>query len=333
MKHYVPTNDHAHLAETKSEKPKREHQIEIILAEGDARSSTDMLVEFYRALNDLSDDNTYVTNIRTIADGAAGGPLHWAGRTAIFWGDIYKNWQLTAQDRAWIAQILNLSPRSVLVGGAVFVLTHTGRQTSAMASVHPNFSAAAQEVGLIDSGSGTYLSQDSRTHSASTRLGALRLMSDFIAMDHGEHLADSVRSYIGLTDGKPACTSQLATRIIRRSKADPMVRQVVEKMQNNLEDPLRIPDLSMALGTSTRQLQRRFLDRTGVKLLTTYRELRLERAYSLLLYTEMSFLEVSAATGFSSAGALTRAFRDHYKTTPESIRNRRFAGSISGCAA
>lgn len=333
MKHYVPENDHAHLAETVSGRPKREQQIEIILGEPEARASTDVLVEFFRALNDLAEEHVYITNTRTITEGTAGGPLHWAGRTAIFWGDIYKSWQLTAQDKAWAAQVLNLSSRSVLVGGAVFLLAHTGRATNAIASVHPNFTAAAQEIGLIDSDTGTFLSPDSRTHSASTRLGALRLMSDFIALDHGEHLADSVRSYVGLTDKKPACTSQLATRLIRRSKADPMVRQVIEKMQSNLEDPLRIPELSMALGTSTRQLQRRFLDRTGVKLLTTYRELRLERAHSLLLFTEMPYLEVSTATGFSSTGALARAFRDHYKTTPENIRNLRFAGRISGCKA
>ncbi|SDX79441.1 Transcriptional regulator GlxA family, contains an amidase domain and an AraC-type DNA-binding HTH domain [Ruegeria halocynthiae] len=330
MKHYVPANDHAHLAETTLGRQKREHQIEIILCEPDARASAHMLVEFYRALNDLAEDHVYVTNIRTMAQGTAGGPLHWSGRTAIFWGDIYKSCQLTAHDKAWIAQVLNLSSRSVLVGGAVFLLTHTARVANPVASVHPNFSAAAHEVGLIDSGTGIYLSPDSRTHSASSRLAALRLMSDFIALDHGEHLADSVRSYIGLMDKKPACESQLAARLIRRSKADPMVRQVVEKMQSNLEDPIRIPELSTALGTSTRQLQRRFLDRTGVKLLTTYRELRLERAHSLLQFTEMPFLEVSTATGFSSPGALTRAFRDHYKTTPETIRNRRFAGNISG---
>ncbi len=333
MKHYVPTNDHAHLANTASKITKREHQIDIILGGSEARASTDILIEFYQALNDLVEDHTYVVNTRTVAESAAGGPLHWSGRTAIFWGDIYKGWRPAAQDKSWIAQVLNLSSRSVLVGGAVFLLASTGRSANAIASVHPNFSAAAHEIGLVDSGSSTCLSSETRTHSAATRLGALRLISDFVALDHGEHLADSVRSYIGLTETKPACSSQLATRLIQRAKADPMVRQAVEEMQSNLEDPLRIPQLSTALGTSTRQLQRRFLDKTGVKLLTTYKELRLERAQSLLLYTEMSFLEISAATGFSSTGALTRAFRDRYKTTPENIRNRRFAGKISVCAA
>ena len=326
MKHYVPANDHAHLTETTLARPKRDHYIEIILCEAEAEASADMLVDFYRALNELNEGHTYITNIRTIADGAAGGPLHWAGRTAIFWGDIYKSWPLTPPDKTWIAQVLNLSSRSILVGGAVFLLAQTSRATKRIASVHPNFSAAAQEVGLIDVGSGTYWSSDSRTHSASTRLGTLRLLSDFVAFDHGEHLAESVRSYIGLADRQTTCASQLAARLIRRSKADPMVRQVVEKMQNNLEDPLRIPELAMALGTSTRQLQRRFLDRTGVKLLTTYRELRLERAYGLLQFTEMTYLEVATATGFSSTSALVRAFRDHYDASPESVRNRRFAG-------
>ncbi len=330
MKHCVLGNDHAHLAKAAPGRPTREQQIEIILGDPGARASAEMVVEFYRALNDLVEGYTYVTTIRTIGEDTAGGPLHWAGRTAIFWGDIYKSWQFGAQGKAWIAQVLNLSSRSVLVGGAVFLLAQTVRPNNAVASIHPNFSAAAQEVGLIDSGTGTYRPPDSRAHSAATRLDALRLLSDYVSRDHGEHLAQSLCGYIGLAEVKPATASHLATRLIRRSSADPMVRQVIEKMQSNLEDPLRIPDLSRALGTSTRQLQRRFLSKTGVKLLTTYRELRLERAHSLLRFTDMPQLEVSAATGFSSVTALARAFRSYYNTTPESVRNRRFSGKMSG---
>ncbi|WP_170763680.1 helix-turn-helix domain-containing protein [Ruegeria lacuscaerulensis] len=329
MKHYVLRNDHAHLARTAPSTPERIQNIDVILSDPEAKASTEMVVEFFRALNDLVEDYTYIVNFRKVAEDTAGGPLYWAGRTAIFWGDIHKNWQFKGRDKAWITQVMNLSSRSIFVGGAVLLLAQTGRADGAIASIHPNFSAAAQEVGLIDCGTGTHKSVDGRTHSASTKLSALTLMSEFVSLDHGEHLADTLRSYIGLTEPKRTCASQLAVRLIQRSGADPMVRQVIDKMLDNVEDPLRISDLSQSLGTSTRQLQRRFLHKTGVKLLTTYRELRLERAHSLLRYTDMPQLEISTATGFSSAAALGRAFRAHYKTTPEDVRSRRYAGHLS----
>lgn len=329
MKHYVLRNDHAHLPEPASTTSERIRNIDVILGESAATASAEMIVEFYRALNDLVEDYTYTVRFRNIAEDPAGGPLYWAGRTAIFWGDIHKNWQFEGQDRAWISQVLNLSSRSILVGGAVLLLAQTGRADDSLASIHPNFSAAAQEIGLFDCGTGTHRSQDGRTHSASTKLSALWLMSEFVSLDHGEYLADTLRSYIGLTEPKRTCASQLATRIIQRSGADPLVRQVIDKMLKNVEEPLRISDLSRSLGTSTRQLQRRFLHKTGVKLLTTYRELRLERAHSLLQYTDMPQLEISTATGFSSAAALGRAFRAYYKMTPETVRSCRFAGELS----
>jgi len=329
MKHYVLRNDHAHLARTAPAPPDRIQNIDVILSDPEARASAEMVVEFFRALNDLIEDYTYTVNVREVAEDTAGGPLYWAGRTAIFWGDIHKNWQFTGQDKAWITQVVNLSCRSILVGGAALILAQTGRADEDVAAIHPNFSAAAQEIGLIDSGTGTHRSADGRTHSASTRLSALSLMAEFVSLDHGEHLADTLRSYIGLAEPKRTNASQIAVRLIQRSGADPMVRQVIETMLDNVEDPLRISDLSQTLGTSIRQLQRRFLRKTGEKLLTTYRELRLERAHSLLRYTDMPHLEISTATGFSSAVALGRAFRAHYKTTPEDIRNSRYAGQLS----
>ena len=251
------------------------------------------------------------------------------GRTAIFWGDIHMTWRGEPWDRARLSQVLNLAPRSILVGGSVLLLAQSGRTDEPIAAIHPNFSAAARETGLADCHRSTHRSPDGRVHSAATKLSALRLLSEFVALDHGEHLAETLRGYIGLTEGTRGCTSQLATRLIQRSGADPMVRLAIENMLNNVEEPLAITDLSEAVGTSTRQLQRRFRSKTGAKLLITYRELRLEHACHLLRYTDMSPREISTATGFSSASAMDRSLRDHCNTSVDKVRSERFTGELS----
>ncbi|WP_420584824.1 helix-turn-helix domain-containing protein [Ruegeria sp.] len=327
MKHCVIGGSHAQPADTVSD---RQRHIEVFLNDAEAQASTEMLREFFHALNDIVENHTYTVNFRHLSEAAVGDPAYWAGRTAIFWGGLHKTWQCREQERTRVSQVLTLAPRTILVGSAVLLLAQTGRTDQPVAAIHPNFLAAGKETGLSDSPSYVHQSPNGRVHSAATKLAALRLMTEFVALDHGEHLAETLSSYIGLTEPKRRCPSQLANRLIQRSGADPMVRQVIEHMLQNVEEPLKISDLSQTLGASTRQLQRRFLNKTGVRLLTTYRELRLERAYSLLRYTDMPQLEISAATGFSSSAALGRAFRMQYGTSTDTVRSHRFAGTLSG---
>ncbi|SHF19100.1 Transcriptional regulator GlxA family, contains an amidase domain and an AraC-type DNA-binding HTH domain [Ruegeria intermedia] len=328
MKHYDVLGSGAHLGSAPSS-PERLHHVDVVLAAASARPSAQVLVEFFNALNELMDHHVYALKLRVIADGPAGGPQYWAGRTVVFWGDLHTSWRLAGPDRAWVSQAMNLASRAVLVSGAVLLLAEFGRAEDAVAAVHPNFRAAAQEVGLKDSATATYLSAAGRIHSATTPLSALRLLCALVSRDHGEHQADTLREYIGLEDPKGACTSRLASRLIRRSGADPVVCQAIEAMLDNVEDPLRISDLSESLGTSTRQLQRRFLSKTGEKLLTTYRELRLERAYHLLRHSDLPLREIAMATGFYSVTALGRAFRVSYDMRPDQVRNQRYAGQMS----
>ncbi|NVO58692.1 helix-turn-helix domain-containing protein [Rhodobacteraceae bacterium B1Z28] len=329
MKHYVLRNNHANVVKKEPTMSKRVRNIDVVLRDSAAKASAEIVVEFYQALNNLVEDQVYIVNFRVPLEEPVGGPSHWAGRTAIFWGDLENKWSLLGSEKSWASQVLNLSSRTILVGGSVLLLAQIGRVDQPVAAIHSNFKTAALEIGLTNTGTGTHFAPDGRTHSASTRLGALSLLSEFVSLDHGTHLADILRGYIGLTEPQRNYESKLAIQLIHRSGGDHLVTLAVDTMLDHIEDPLRIPDLSNLLNTSTRQLQRRFQSKTGVKLLTTYRELRMERAYSLLRYTDMPQTEISAATGFSSNTALTRAFLDHYKAKPKDVRNQRFLGEFS----
>ncbi|MDA7965039.1 helix-turn-helix domain-containing protein [Ruegeria sp.] len=327
MKHYVLSKYSQELPEAAAVARIRTHHIDVILANGHAEPSVELIDEFYRALNDLIEDHAYRVKLHTLATMTAEGPSYWTGRTAIFWGDIYNAWSCTPPEKTRAVQVLRLAPRSVLVGGAVLLLAQIGWPDQTNAAIHPNFAAAAREGGLNGKMSGTHMAKDGRVHSASTRLSTLRLLAEFVSRDHGDHLADTLRGYIGLSETQSENQSQLATRLIQRSGADPVVRQAIEEMLRHIEEPLKITDLSSNLGTSIRQLQRRFLSKTGKRLLTTYRELRLERALSLLRYTDMSPREISAATGFSSPVAMRHSFRNHCGLSLEKIRAQRFTGA------
>lgn len=327
MKHYVLNKDPQGPADATPAPTKRTYHVDVILADERDRASTEMVVELYRALNDLTEDHAYCVTLHPPTAKPVDGPTYWAGRSAIFWGDINNTWPCLGAEKARVTQVLRLASRSVLVGGAVLLLARIGWADKAGAAIHPNFAAAARECGLHGGTSSTQLTADGRIHSASTRLGALRLLADLVSQDHGAHLADTLRGYIGLSEPQSKCQSQIAARLIQRSGADPVVLQTIEEMLRHIEEPLKVTDLSSNLGTSIRQLQRRFLSKTGKRLLTTYRELRLERAQSLLRYTDMSPREISAATGFSSPVAMRHSLRSYCGMSPDTIRAQRFTGA------
>ena len=67
---------------------------------------------------------------------------------------------------------------------------------------------------------------------------------------------------------------------------------------------------------STRQLERlfrRYLDRSPKRY---YLELRLKKARSLLLQTDMSVINVALACGFSSPSHFSKCYRSFYGRTP-----------------
>lgn len=328
MKHYVLNHDLTKCTEPGVETPVRQHHIDLILSGNEDRASAELVIDFYQALNDFLESQTYVVNLRVAAAEPVGGPLYWLGRTAIIWGHIRKTGFAKGQG-AWVSQVLNLSSRSILVGDAVLFLAQAATEHEVVAAIHPNVSAAASEAGLIMADTDILMADDGRLHSAASRLSALRLLLDFASLDHGAYLAETLRGYIGLTEPRENFKSVIATRLHQRSAADPLVGLAIQTMLEQVEEPMSISDLSKALGTSTRQIQRRFLKKTGETLLATYRELRLERAHCLLAHTDMPPREIATATGFSSVTSMSKAFRACYHCTPEDVRGQRYRGNLT----
>ncbi|WP_170427347.1 helix-turn-helix domain-containing protein [Ruegeria arenilitoris] len=329
MRHYVVQNDRSDKAETFAPVSERIRHIDVIVRNGADKASAEIVKEFYRALNSLTENDTYIVNVRSLAEDKVGGPLYWAGRTAIFWGDLEHNWGLEGEHKVWTAQVLNLASRTLLVGSAVMLFAQPGRSDRRVAAIHPCLEPAASELGIANCGASTHLCPKGRLHSANSRVSSLRLLAELAALDHGEYLADELRRYVGLEEPRQATESQVANRLIRRANGDELVTLTLAIMSENIEEPLSISDLSEKVGTSIRQLQRRFQLRTGAKLLGSYKELRLERVLSLLRHTDMPLAEIAAATGFSSRPAMARAFFDHYRSRPEESRKRRYLGSAA----
>ncbi len=98
------------------------------------------------------------------------------------------------------------------------------------------------------------------------------------------------------------------------------LRKIVERMADNLDEPLSAVDLAKAAGLSVRQVERLFLRHLNMTPGRYYMRLRLERARELLRQTNMPILDVAIATGFTSHSYFAQSYRLQFGRPPSEER-------------
>lgn len=145
---------------------------------------------------------------------------------------------------------------------------------------------------------------------------SIDLMLKLVADDHGEEIANLVADqqiYSSIRTDQDTQRLSVPTRIGVRH---PKLSQVIQKMEQNIEEPISPSSLARDVGMSTRQLERlfrRYLNRSPKRY---YMELRLSKARNLLMQTDMSVINVALACGFASPSHFSKCYRAHYNTTP-----------------
>ncbi len=145
---------------------------------------------------------------------------------------------------------------------------------------------------------------------------SIDLMLKLIADQHGEELANAVADtliYSSIRTDQDTQRLSIPTRIGVRH---PKLSRVIQLMESNIEEPISPATLAKNVGMSTRQLERlfrRYLSRSPKRY---YMELRLQKARSLLMQTDMTVINVALACGFASPSHFSKCYRSHYDTTP-----------------
>ncbi len=148
------------------------------------------------------------------------------------------------------------------------------------------------------------------------------LMLHLIERDHGYDLAVAVADQMVYTTVRTDTAAQRISLQSRKGVRNKHLADAVEVMRTTLDAPLTAAELAERTGITARQLERLFRTHLGVTPTRHYTDMRLERARSLLLQTEMSILEVAIACGYQSAGHFTRVYRTAFGVTPREQRAR-----------
>lgn len=109
---------------------------------------------------------------------------------------------------------------------------------------------------------------------------------------------------------------------IKLKTKDPIVQRALLLMQQNLDAPISITELSKRLGNSKRQIERHFRDALDVSPQAAYLEMRLDIAHYLVETTSKPVGQIAMDCGFCDSSHLSRMFRRRFGDTPKAVRQR-----------
>ena len=136
----------------------------------------------------------------------------------------------------------------------------------------------------------------------------------------GSALSVEVAEQMVCSTARDGRHQQRTAQATDRPAIPPILLQVVEHMESNVENATRIPDLAESLGLSQRKLERLFNKHYGCSAVAFYRRIRLQHARVLLTQTDMSVLDICIACGFASSSYFSRSYAEQFGLRPRDHR-------------
>jgi transcriptional regulator GlxA family with amidase domain len=225
-----------------------------------------------------------------------------------------------------IRDLARMAGRFAAVGGidaAAWVLARAGLLAGHRATVHwedlEDLAAAHPEVDVVPD----RWVIDGNRFTAGGAAPAADLMLHLIGSRHGPALARQVAASF-LTTPRPGAEPQIAPPLSTGTRPDlrldPRVAQAVARMEARIDAPETASQTARAIGLSARRLETLFragLQTTPAAFALT---LRLQAARRMITDTRHPLAEVALRTGFSSASALSRAFKAQFGQPPSGLR-------------
>lgn len=292
--------------------------------------ATMALLDPFRAANYLTGSTLYDWDMVSLAGGAlaASNGLQVAGTHTLKQAEgpydyviVSASWAPEAYRDRRIFDWLKQHARQGAVLGAIdtgaFVLAFAGLLAGRRATVHYEHIAACRELfPELEITEDLFIIDDDRlTCCGGTASGDLAL--EMIRRRFGLDLANAAARYIfhdrlrAGSEGQDSAIHEPAGYAMPET-----LRRAIAAMERSLEAPLPLAAIAKRANISQRQLERLFKAHTGVTAVQYYLEVRLDRARSILMQTDLSILEIAVACGFSSREYFARAYRQRFGLSP-----------------
>jgi transcriptional regulator GlxA family with amidase domain len=203
---------------------------------------------------------------------------------------------------------------------ASYYLAKAGLADKAKCAVHWEYLSAFKETFPEIETSNELFEVSAKGFTCVGGTAGLDMMLNFISDLHGFELARMVADQFVHERIRDRREFQYFGLSARYSIQDQRLLRVIQIMEDHLEEPLSLEELSKIAGSSRRQLERMFSKQFNKSPARYYSELRLYRSRQLIMQTKMRIIEVALACGYNSSAHFSRCYRNFFGCTPLSER-------------
>lgn len=204
--------------------------------------------------------------------------------------------------------------RGLALGGlwnGAWFLGQAGVLKGYRCAVHPENRASLAEISpqTMVTPASHVIDRDRMT--AASPNGGFTLMMELIRQHHGETLAQGIEQILAFEGLRFRRAGSQAME-----KLSLPLRNIIDLMETNLEEPLSLDQLAEFVGRSRRQIDRLFQEQLGTSPHRYYMELRVTEARRLLQHSQLSIMEVAIACGFVSVSHFSKCYSGYFGHSP-----------------
>jgi transcriptional regulator GlxA family with amidase domain len=166
---------------------------------------------------------------------------------------------------------------------------------------------------------GVIFVQEGKVFTSAGIASGIDLAIHLIGMRHGEKLAFQVARSLVIYLRRGGGFQQESVYLQYRNHLDDVVHRAQTFIVENLDSPPSLDRLAEQVGASSRNLSRRFRRNLDLSVGEYVRELRLERARSLLGEAGSKVEDVARACGFSGSRQLRNLYHERFGRSPRKM--------------
>lgn len=152
---------------------------------------------------------------------------------------------------------------------------------------------------------------DRDRYTAASPSGALYMVLAWIRQVHGDLLVNAISDILAFENSRYRRASPTA-----QQRMTAPLREVVQLMETNLEEPLQLDQIASYVGLSRRHIERLFHSQLETTPQRYYLELRLTEGRRLLQYSSLPIVQVAVACGFVSPSHFSRCYTAYFSYSP-----------------
>jgi AraC family carnitine catabolism transcriptional activator len=161
---------------------------------------------------------------------------------------------------------------------------------------------------------------DRKVMTCSGGLAGVDLMLRLIEEINGSSFSGEIADQMLHHPIRSAASPQRGTMGRSTETMRPLLREAMTLIENNIEEPLTVPQIANFLGVSQRQLERQFKKNVGCTVVQFGLLKRLQNARLLLISTDMSIRQIATASGFNTMSHFAFSFGKFFGRRPSDYR-------------